>query len=159
MSFSILGAVISIQILVIGILAIMSMSTAFMSQARIESDKIIALGLAQEGIEIVRNIRDGNFLEGAAWKTGLNNGSGYVVDYMTESLLGPAGGRILYDSDKFYSMASANATKFIRNIDISSGSDDGGEFIYPKCTVSWSEFGRSYAIKLEEKLYNWQKQL
>lgn len=156
-SFSIIGVVIAMQILVIGILAIISLASSAMMLAKTESNKIIAMGLAQEGMEIVRNIRDGNFLTGANWKASLDDGASYEVRYDVPALYSLASSVIKYDDTNFYSTISLNDTRFSRIIDMASGNDDGGEFINPKCTVSWSDSGKNYSVVLESKLYDWQK--
>lgn len=139
--FTIIELIISIFILslaVIGVFAAFSSVVILTSSA---SDKLIGAYLAQEGIEIVRNIRDTNWLNidagvlGATWIDGLSGESiinpvncsgssgGCEADYTTGTILG--GGLVQYGiignylniKDGFYTYeASENTTKFKRQI-------------------------------------------
>ncbi|MFH1598485.1 MAG: hypothetical protein ABIB97_05490 [Patescibacteria group bacterium] len=69
--------VVSISIIVIGIVAVLSLSIVTITTARESLLSVEAANLAREGIEVVRNIRDTNWLkiqsgeEGIEWDTGL----------------------------------------------------------------------------------------
>ena len=65
----------------VGLISLLSYSINGISPGK---NKIIAINLAQEGLEVVRNIRDNNWLEGKRssinWNDGLGSGN-YRVEY------------------------------------------------------------------------------
>jgi len=62
--FTILEVVVAISLITVGITAIFTLYQQTISITRVSSQRLIAAYLAQEGIEIVRNIRDTNWIEG-----------------------------------------------------------------------------------------------
>lgn len=115
-------------------------------------DLIIASNLAQEGIEIVRNIRDNN------WKQGkkafiaapfLSDGN-YCVDYFGTSA-GNCSDKFKIDATNgFYNYSSGSATKFSRTIAIAGT----GESRLLTVTVNWD----SKNIVMTDTLYAWGDQ-
>jgi len=73
---SLLETVFAIGILVAVVSAILALSTSAIHSQQESESQIIANNLAREGIEIVRNTRDSNWLSGQAWDTGLVDISG-----------------------------------------------------------------------------------
>lgn len=119
---------------------------------QISSSHLTAVYLAQEGLEIVRNMRDTNWLKGSDWKDGLSPGD-WEVDYDDNSLSKwKIPGRYLKFDGSFYKYDSGSTTKFKRKIKIAETSDNGLEV---SVEVSWQERGISYSISLKEQLYNW----
>lgn len=70
--FTIIEAFVGITILLIGIVGPLVLVNTNFQAGRFSRDQITAYYLAQEAIEVVREIRDENFLEGDSWLTGLN---------------------------------------------------------------------------------------
>lgn len=79
--FSLLEVLIAIFILVIGIVGAYSAFNSMMANSAIAKERLTAAYLAQEGIEIVRNIRDANWLN----YTGTMGWNNYTVPYFTSS--------------------------------------------------------------------------
>jgi prepilin-type N-terminal cleavage/methylation domain-containing protein len=70
--FTLIEILISIFIITIGVVGVFSTIVKYSQMTQEEKDHFEASYLAQEGIEIVKNIRDTNWIEGAAsWKDGL----------------------------------------------------------------------------------------
>ena len=118
----------------------------------LNQSKLIAYYLAQEGIEIVRNIRDNNWLAGTTWKEGLGT-EDYEVSY-NDTELSPNQNRPLSidDSDGFYSYSGGAPTKFKRKISISEVGDDT---LQVTVLVTWTERSREHTAKVIENLHNW----
>lgn len=126
--------------------------------------KLTAFYLAQEGIEIVRNLRDNNWLNQTdnptvTWKAGISNGE-WEAGY-SDSGLSPfmSPGRYLYldGNTGFYTYLEAPSssdiqTKFKRKIVVTEVEDD---ILDVKILVDWQERGRSHSIEVVERLYNW----
>jgi len=60
--FTILGTLFSAFLVVISIVAIATLTSQIYGSSRNSRNRFIAVGLAKEGIELVRNMRDGNWL-------------------------------------------------------------------------------------------------
>jgi len=162
--FTIIEVMVAIFIITAGMLGAFSLIQRTIFFTVTNSSRITAAYLAQEGIEIVRNIRDSNWLEaGVPWDDLLDAGD-YEVDY-NDADLGPYHDRYLLRVDGvsvgFYSYDSGSPTRFKRKITI--GKEDlsvssGG--IYDKMTVSvlveWQERGTLRQIIVQENLYNWR---
>lgn len=82
--FSLVEAIISLSILLVGVLGVASLGIAMISQARLSNSQAVATQLAREGVEVVRGIRDSNWLaaeSGSAvdFATGLSDGADYSL--------------------------------------------------------------------------------
>lgn len=171
--FTIIELVISIFILSVAIIGAYNAFTTMDILTSNSTDRLVGAYLAQEGIEIIRNIRDTNWLEGEDWQTGLIDcESGCEADYKTfgdyaTPLTLWAGGNYLYsDSDGFYSYDtnSSDNPKFKRKIVIEPMQTSGGEddVMRVEVTVFWNQksnllfaSSENNSITVEEFLYNW----
>ncbi len=74
--FNILEVMISVSIIIVGIISIMGLFAVIAKNASDNKIKIIAAYLAEENIEIVRQIRDTNWLNGVPnWDQAIGNGN------------------------------------------------------------------------------------
>ncbi len=158
-SFTLIETIIAIGIFLTGIL---SFATLIYLSAKLitrQQDLIIMQNLAQEGIEIVRNLRDVNWLKGQLFDTGLDTGS-YILDFSG------AGYELkLYNNVplklrnlsgiSFYTYSNYGnplLTKFYRKITITKSTD--GSYLTVSSAVSNNpDFSNAYV--LEDKLYDW----
>ena len=148
-------AVAVILTVLISAIALITFSTAGI---RLNKSKIIAVGLAQEGLEIVKNIRDNNWLQYRRttddWLTGLGAGN-WRVQYNTESLLAYSSVPLKLDSSGFYQYSSGSNAPFYRRINIQNINEDQIKVV---AEVTWTENGRSQLISSEARYYNWLKE-
>lgn len=119
--------------------------------------RLRAIYLAQEGIEIVRNIRDTEWLKGAT-STALVSAGDYEADYLSTDLTSLSSLRFLkIDNDGFYQYSTGTTTPFKRKITIDKTDDlDGdGEADRERVTVevSWTKRG-THSVKVQEYLYD-----
>ncbi len=153
LGFTLLEVVIAIFVLTVAILGTMILIYNTLLASSITSNRLIAAYLAQEGIEIVRNIRDTNWLEGDDWKNGLGNGD-WQADYDDLSLTSYNPGNVLYiDANGFYNYFSGSPTKFQRKITIGSG--PVSDSLEVTVEVNWQERGKPYSFTVKERLYKW----
>lgn len=79
--FTLVETMVAIFVLMIAVIAPMSIAAQALATARYAKDQVTAFYLAQEGIELVRNIRDNNALSGGVWNGGvLGNPDGSTED-------------------------------------------------------------------------------
>lgn len=178
--FTIIEVIVAIFILSVAVVGVFSAFSLIVILTSNASDRLTAAYLAQEGVEVVRNIRDNNWLkegspEGSQWYDGLwrcFDAEGCEVDYRTtadgpETVL-PWAERDLNIINGFYAYDATNPsrTKFKRQIKISClpyGDCSGGDDIMKvSVEVFWREkpsilnpSGEPGSIMVEETLYNW----
>lgn len=80
--FTLIESLIAISILLIAITASMALTTNSLATARLAKNRLVATGLAQETLELIRNRRDVNFIEmidgnlNRDWLEGINKDMG-----------------------------------------------------------------------------------
>jgi len=163
--FTLLEVLVAIFVITVGLMGVMTVLQMTMFLTSISSSRLTAAYLAQEGIEIVRNVRDTNWLEARTvandWDEGLIDCSaGCIVDYTYSSQIDPIlpayTGQFLnidIDGNGFYSYSPGNPTKFQRKIIIRRTDPDRLDVAVQ---VTWSEKGKSYNFSAQENLYNWR---
>lgn len=126
-------------------------------------NRLIAAYLAQEGIEIIKNIRDTNFLEkhvgidpANLWDEGFDVDGCYEADWSmldTEdpSLLSCASRFLKFDGNS-YSYAGGQDTRFQRRIEVLTESPDVKRITV---TIQWQEGNKTFDFQVVEKIYNW----
>ena len=148
--FSLLEGVLAIFILTMGILPVAGLITSSSRISLQARDAITAAGLSQEGVELVRNVRDNNLAQvngGASGADGFNYfpvlaavGNAYCridSDYSysypggkdvdcTYSSAGDSAFQLKTKSDDFYAHTGANSSKFYRQIVITPGTAGSG---------------------------------
>jgi Tfp pilus assembly protein PilV len=132
-SFSMLEVIMSIAIVTIGLVGAMGLLSKSTRESMDSRDQVIAGLLAQEGVEIVRNIRDNNWADRDPSTTSFNNigtNSNCGVVYSppnppneVPSISCPGSDLLKLNNDNYYSNAGATDTKFRRNLNISSSAD------------------------------------
>ncbi|MCX6759705.1 MAG: hypothetical protein NT012_04050 [Candidatus Nealsonbacteria bacterium] len=158
-SFTILEVILAIFILTVAAFASFSLIQQTVVGVSLNQSKLIAYYLAQEGVEIVRNIRDTNWLhQGEEWTTGLAVGDGeQEADYQSTTLESYLGRYLKIDTNGFYNYISGIETKFKRKILVTESIDgDGYLYLEVKVIVEWSERGMEHNTKVINHLYKWQ---
>lgn len=161
--------VIALGILVVGVFSIVNMSIIVNQLSRASSDRVTAVNLAREGIELVRLVRDSNWLDPAqTWPYSINVGS-YIVDsedgdVLTEITGNPptveacgATCQLYIDTNNRYThTVTGTVTDFRRMIKIDIAA--GLEVQRVVSDVSWTKNGRTYNYKIETHLSNWREE-
>ena len=168
-SFTLLEVILAITILTLavgGSFILIQQTVGSVSQVQ---SRLIASYLLQEGIEIIKNIRDSNWLKGNDFDNGLDAGD-REVDYNDAALTFCSfpcdynnNLRFLKIDGQFYNYSEGTDTRFKRKITISDKVDlddpPDGKFDKFKVSVEvfWKDRGKIYSIKSQEFLYNWNK--
>ena len=168
-AFTLLEVMIAIFVIVVGIVGTISLIQQTISFIALSSSRLVASYLAQEGIEIVRNIRDGNWLETRTapnpWDEGLTDCSGgctadykhsYGPNQLDPTLPAYSNQFLNIDVDGFYSYATGSPTKFKRKITIISDFDAGAPRLKVSVLVEWQQIGKTQQVTAQEYLYNWR---
>ena len=155
--FTLLEVILAIFVIMVGIVGTLGIIQQGISYTQLSSSRLTADYLAQEGIEIVRNIRDTNWLEWRAnqdilWSDGIPSGD-WEADYKTQNLTQSYTGTYLnIDNSGFYSYFSGSPAKFKRKITIAKDTN----ILKISVQVKWQERGRNNQVTVQENLYNWR---
>lgn len=163
--FTLLEAVISIFIVTMGVGGVFALVNQTIDNTRAVSSKLTAIYLAQEGIEVVRHIRDNNFLEirqgveGAAWNNNLSAGVKYfdftAEEKNTSNLVIWQGNTYRHFSESTCSVPQpCQDTSFNRSIEIDYPQD---YIMVVKSIVAWQERGITRQVTVQENLYKWMQ--
>lgn len=164
--FSLLDVMFAIGIILVGLVGVLEVFRYVIMVQRLSADRFIAANLAQEGVEIVRAIRDSNWAATPRrpWKTGLDVDGDYKVQAMetasfhNDQLLSYTDEVLKLDGKGQYNYESGTPTKFKRTITIRN--DDAkcsatvGDCLSVTVNVQWDNGTRTMIIG--DLLYNWQ---
>lgn len=158
--FTLLETIIAVGIVTVGTLGVFSAVAKYSRQSQQESENLVATYLCQEGIELVKNIRDTNWVTAASWKAGIDGvtpacSSGCEGDYSSTSLTQwSSSGNNLYIQSSTglygYTYSSGDTkTPYTRKITINPVGDDELDVIVD---VYWE----SYTTTVKENIFNWR---
>ncbi len=165
--FTLVEILITIFVLTIGVFAAYAAVQQPFFYSSIATSRLTGAYLAQEGIELVRNLRDASWLNGGwdDWVGSLPDNSvcftssGNIdcanipatvcrVDYGANVTTGPA---VLSLDNGYYNHGNGEATRFNRILTFFPS----GDSLKVKSQMCWTERGKTYEITAEEDLYNW----
>lgn len=164
--FTLVEVVVAVFVVSLGVLGVFSLIQNVAASTSISVFRFTATYLTQEGIEIVRNIRDSNWLgqrtnPAIKWDDAIPDGS-WQADYETQSLAQPYNGAYLnVGSSGFYGYSMGSPSKFRRKITIQkldikpTGGDGEYDVIKVLVETFWDERGRTHKVQAQEDLYNW----
>lgn len=165
--FTLIELVIAIFILVVAVIGVYNSFSTVVTLTAGASSRLTAFYLAQEGIEIVRNMRDNNWHQGAenGWDYGLDCEYGCEADYRTGTSMDPGSGLTAFsgngnylninNNNGFYSydiIGDYSSTKFKRKITIVSQNEN---VLKVYVLVTWEVKDETFSAEVEEYLYNW----
>lgn len=154
--FTIIEVVIAIFVITVGVGAAVILIAQTIGLVSTTSSKLIASYLAQEGIEIVRNIRDSNFIMLGTWTDDILDvgcpSNIYEADYLSQTLSCVSGtGQKLKVNSNYYNYLSGTETNFIRKIIIDPDVDEMEVLV----EVSWQDKGNINQVTAQANLYDW----
>ena len=157
--FSIAEIVVVLFIMSMGMVGVLSLSARNIKTQNINKNRIIAHQLTQEGLEIIRNVRDWNWKNSNDYNVGLSNGN-YRVDYSgylqyTTANIDSAKLQIKDDGTYigFY-VHDSNEPDSIFSRLITIATNDANS-IKVTCLVQWNDRGGIYQYTSQELLYDW----
>lgn len=167
--FTLIEAIVAIGVISIGFVGSLVLLSKASSQASTIKDRVVVAHLAEEGIEVIRNIRDTNWLKGFEWRTGLpDTGSNFgVVDYNSASVdtSDTSESRKCLNWDgNFYKHAAAPvyacSTSFKRQIKLTTLTENISgqivDYLEVKSIVEWKEKGIVKSLTAIDHLYDWK---
>lgn len=154
--------VVVVGIIVGALVAILGLATAFLVTSQIVQQTSEATALAQEGLEIVRNYRDGTSWTAAIPPVGLGQVAYGPVVYHPAQSGSPAQWTLVSGSETINEFTRTITFEQVRRdgsaniVPAPSGSIDS-KTVKATATVSWLERGRSHEVELEAYFTNWNQ--
>lgn len=177
--FSMVEVMVALVIITVGLLGISSLVIQNIQVESVNKNYVIAAMLAQEGLELTRNIRDKNWVtDYTEWYwydniyrnlTDIEYSIDYTYDIPDFTPLDITSEEArLYIKDGFYqhnlsSDPNARATPFYRIITSTlsdeinpDGNVDEGEHLDITCLVQWENRGKTYKYEAATQFYDWR---
>lgn len=162
--FTILEVLMAIFVLTLGVSASFALVQQSVASVNSLKSKLVAAYLVQEGMELIKNVRDTNLLTQRedpilAWDENLppiTCGSYFEIDYKNQILCYSGEGHYLNnESAGFYSYSAGDRTIFKRKITIDEKTEGPLEGMKVTVEVSWQDRGIPRSLKAIEYIYNW----
>jgi type II secretory pathway pseudopilin PulG len=158
--FSLVEIITILFIVSLGLVGILSLIIQNIQSQSYNKNNLVAYQLAQEGVELVRKVRDSNWKASAPFDRNLSNGQ-YYMDYLDATPQAhnssvPLELVLKQDENDFYFHdlnSTATSSPFSRLITLQKV---GGSAVRTTVRVTWGERNRSYAYDLETLLYDWK---
>lgn len=157
---TLIETLVALFVLSIALTGAFTMIVSNLANAKAAQNSFIASGLAQEGIEVVRNLRDSDWLASPQREFGsLGSFAGpladgiYCLEWNSVELIDFGCDSTLYKSATgvYQYDIGGTPTPFRRTVAITRSGDE----IVVVVTVSWSDRSRAKQIQAETHLYNW----
>ena len=150
-------ALVALSVIVVGILGVFTLTVNSIGINRVDADRYVAINLAKEGIELVKNLLDRNIEDDLAW----NNLPGFIpgiIDYQidyNDAILSPWNGAVLYFGQNGggyrYQEAGDVSTNFSRKITIFNIDDSHIKVV---SMVYWKSKASSYEFSVVDHFYD-----
>ena len=148
--FSLLGVIAAFFIITVGLVAVLGLANTTLKSSSLSKMRLIASGLAQEGIEVVRNMRaDENWTD---WHAAVSNGD-YRVQYNNTNLIAFYEIPLNLNTDGLYQYDSGNNSPFYRKISLTKISNNEAKIVVE---IKWQTKGQWRYLTAENKLWNWR---
>jgi len=153
--FTLIGVITTLFIVSVGLVGVINLANMSLKSATTSKMRLIASGLAQEGIEIIRDIRraNANQTNWSDWYNAISNGD-YRVQYDKEYLISFSSTTPLkIDAQGYYQYDSGNDSSFYRKINFYKESSNELKLTVE---IKWYSRGRWSYLTVEDRLWNWK---
>mgnify|MGYP001584865955 CR=1 FL=1 len=150
--FTLVEALVTLVVLTIALGPALIVTTNISNTASVVRNNLIASNLAQEGVEVVRGIRDTNWFMGNPFDTGLANGT-YRIQWDSTALITLGANPPIKEDNGLYNYSAGLNTVFKRTISVFKV--NAGELRIIS-EVTWTERSGNKSFQAESHLFNWK---
>lgn len=151
--FTLVEALVALVILTIALGPALILSSNVSSTASNIQNSLIAANLSQEGVEVIRSLRDANWYNGFSFDIGLADGV-YRIEWNSNALIPLGANPSLKINAGLYNYSSGTDTLFKRTITITRINSEELRII---SDVTWTGKGNSVRdVKAESHLFDWK---
>lgn len=159
-AFTLIEVITVLLVISLGMVGTLSLISQNIRSQSINEKTMVAYQLAQEGVELIRNLRDTNVNIGGGWLGYIATDGDYLMDYTDSTPLRwssePTELQIDENGMYRYNVVGGVGSGFSRIINIMSTPEGHQDFITVTSNVSWQDHGKDYIYSLETQLYNWR---
>lgn len=155
-AFTLVEVIVILFVISVGLIGVLSLIVQNIQSQNLNKNSSVVYQLAQEGLELIRNVRDSNWIAGNSWNKNLAPGE-YYMDYQNlfpNPLISPDQGNLYQDSNGYFFHNSIGTPTVFRRILLIKNNDLNSVRI--KSSVFWFDRGRSFSYELETLLYDWR---
>lgn len=151
--FTLVEALVTLVVLTIALGPSLILTGNVGSTTSVVRNNLIAANLAQEGVEVVRGMRDTNWFLGNPFDQGLSDGT-YRIQWDSDALIALGANPPLKESSGLYNYSTGTDTMFRRTISVLKV--NAGELRIIS-EVTWQERGgNNKTFQAESHLFNWR---
>ncbi|OGN00991.1 MAG: hypothetical protein A3I26_02510 [Candidatus Yanofskybacteria bacterium RIFCSPLOWO2_02_FULL_43_10] len=151
--FTLIEALVALVVLTTALGPALVLSSNISSTASVARNNLIAANLSQEGVEVVRALRDANWHNSLPFDAGLADGV-YRIEWGSNTLIALGSNPPLKVSAGLYNYSSGTDTVFKRTVTITKINAAELRII---SDITWTERGnRTKNIKVESHLFDWK---
>lgn len=151
--FTLVEALVTLVVLTVALGPSLVLTTTINNTTLIVKNNLIAANLAQEGVEVIRGIRDTNWFNGVAFDTGLTDGI-YRIEWSSDAVIALGANPFIREDSGLYNYSAGNNTIFRRTISILKVNTGELRII---SEVTWQERGAIAKNSIAEShLFNWK---
>lgn len=149
--FSLLGVIAAFFIITVGMVGVLGLANTTIKGSSLSKMRLIASGLAQEGIEVDRNMRaDTDWTE---WHTAVSNGD-YIAQYNSSNLVSFFETPLKFNSiSGLYQYDSGNNSPFYRKVSLTKVSNNEAKIVVE---IKWQTKGQWHYLTVEDRLWDWR---
>ena len=170
--FTLVETLVAITIIALAIVGPLYAVQQALNASRIARDVLIASSLAQEGVEFVRAVRDGNYITNFAapgtrnWLSGFDGTAAGTASYAncitadcvidsTQTTISRTITPLYLSSAGIYNQqGSGTATKYTRRVRFTAVPGSTTEMVVT-VTVTWNQLGQTQTVTVTDRLHNW----
>lgn len=151
--FTLVESMIAVGLIVTGVMGVLTLISRSLGFSGLAFNRLVAANLAQEGVEVVRNIRDTNWLNHRVWDFGLADGA-YQVSSASQALEIDTDQFLLLDETTgLFNYESGKETFYKRKVELTRLNPNE---VMVQVTVSWiGRGGGQFNTVIEDHLFNW----
>lgn len=151
--FTLVEALVALVILTIALGPALVISSNISSTASVVRNNLIAANLSQEGVEVIRALRDANWYNGLSFDNGITDGV-YRIEWNSNALIALGTNPPLKINAGLYNYSSGTDTIFQRTVTITKINSEELRII---SNITWTEKGnRIRNVKAESHLFDWK---
>jgi len=169
-AFSLLETVVVLFIVSVGLLGVLTLVVNSQKTRTLNKNALVAQYLAREGIELIRNVRDTNWLESTssapiAWNRyieGSPSGINYRVSYdnfIPEPITDISEAKLQFSTgtdSNFYTHATGSPDSMFSRMVTITAADSAAPSSTVSVLVQWLDQGQTYSYTLDTLLYDWR---
>ena len=149
--FSLLGVIAAFFIITVGMVGILGLANTTIKGSSLSKMRLIASGLAQEGVEVVRNMRADT--DWTVWHSGVSDGD-YIIQYDSPNLIPFEEKPLRFNpSNGLYQYDFGNNSFFYRKVSLTKESNNEAKIVVE---IKWKTKGQLHYLTVEDRLWNWR---